>query len=93
MVAEAMCWVAGWVACLKLEIKLSQPQLKLKLRLSLAIMSFLVATNVVASRPTDWNGARSCQFNVLTVTVALFCQKFSYLTGLSKGDLIKAVKL
>ena len=23
--------VAGWVACLKLEIKLSQPQLKLKL--------------------------------------------------------------
>ena len=23
-------------------------------------MSFLVATNVVASRPTDWNAARSC---------------------------------
>ena len=31
LVAEAMCRVAGWVACLKLEIKLSQPQLKLKL--------------------------------------------------------------
>ena len=31
LVAEAMWWVAGWVACLKLEIKLSQPQLKLKL--------------------------------------------------------------
>ena len=26
------------------------------------IMLFLVATNVVASRPTDWNAARSCQF-------------------------------
>ena len=24
-------WPGGWVACLKLEIKLSQPQLKLKL--------------------------------------------------------------
>ena len=24
-------WVGGWVACLKLAIKLSQPQLKLKL--------------------------------------------------------------
>ena len=24
-------------------------------------MSFLVATNVIASRPTDWNAARLCQ--------------------------------
>ena len=35
------------------------------------IMLFLVATNVVVSRPTDWNSARSCQkfilYNVLKV--------------------------
>ena len=26
------------------------------------IMSFLVATNVIASRPADWNATRSCQY-------------------------------
>ena len=56
--------VGGWLDYVKLRLaKASQLSWSWGLAwLSLAIMSFIVATNVVASRPPDWNADRSCQF-------------------------------
>ena len=41
------------------------------------IMSFLVATNVVASR-TDWNADRWCQFQLRCVYTHLLKYDFTY---------------